>query len=216
MAKAHGPTGTLAALVGQASGYVTRNFAFQHLKAAKYFAKQAETIEQDPQNHEFGIWFEKFQCYFVGSIIMSCSALEATYSEMVVSCKLHRALLEERGKLTNRFRLLNEHVAGSPVVLGRPPGQHLEAILALRDFMVHPEPGSDLDPGKHTKVVRLIKKMPNGGSEIESQLFKNEVTVYRYYTCRCSNWVVATAQEFITEILQKTGQDKKAAMFSSA
>jgi hypothetical protein len=50
MPKTHFPTGTFGAPGMQAAGYVTRHFALQHFKAAKYFAKQTEIIERDPRN----------------------------------------------------------------------------------------------------------------------------------------------------------------------
>ena len=116
---------------------------------------------------------------------MSCSAMEAAYSETVLTCKLDRDLLKDRVSLLEKLRLLNRRLPGLPVILGKPPGQHLCAILLLRDFMVHPEPGSDIEPGKHMNVINLIKKIHS--SLIESRFFQGEDTVKRYYTHECSN-----------------------------
>jgi hypothetical protein len=195
------------AVTGEASGYVTRTLALQHLKAARYFARKAAEIECVAGNKEFGPWFEIFGSYFVGSVILACSSLEALYSETVHACNLHQSLPEAQHRsILDNFRSLNKSFPGS-VVLGRAPGQHLSAILELRHVMVHPEPGSDKDPGKHAEAVSNIRNAWK--EQAASPFFANERTIYHLYTHKCSDWIVTTISDFAIEVLMGTGQPEK-------
>jgi hypothetical protein len=201
------------AVTAEASGYVTRTFALQHLKAARYFARKAAEIETFAGNKEFGPWFEIFGSYFAGSVILACSSLEALYSETVHACNLDHSLLEAKCPILDNFKILNKYFPGS-VALGRVPGQHLSAILDLRDVMVHPRPGSDKDPGKHAKVVSNIRDAWKEQSA--SPFFTNELTIYQLYAHKCSDWIVTTMNDFAIEVLRGTGQpEKKLAHFQA-
>lgn len=195
------------------TGIVTRNFALQHMKGSIYFAKRAEDIEKSGIEQGFGSWFDGFRHYFVATILLSSACIEALYSEIVVDCCLSRALLKERGRLVDRLKLLNKHLDGNPIQLGRPPGQHLRAIMKLRDSLVHPEPGSDVDPGKHKDVITEMEKVFHG--KVCSPSFAGENTVLRYFTYRVSNWATRTCQLFAVELLEATNQKKKAEQFRS-
>jgi hypothetical protein len=189
------------------SGYLTYNFASQHMKSARIFALQSKTLEEQHYGDEFGAFFEDVRSYVSSTIILSVCALEANINEQFYDrngvlkefTDTHR---ENIFNIIERQRILDKYQLGlllnkrNPLLFDKEPFESIQYLIRFRDLMVHYKPESDLD-FKYSK--NLEKKLR---TKIHVSPFPDSGAGYltmKAMSYSCAKWAVNTVLEFSKE-----------------
>ena len=182
----------------------TYNFANQHMKSARMFAKQAESIENTNQGQEFGPFFEEIRTLVSSTVIMSVCALEANINEHLMQGKaLSKNFSDDQktsilGKI-EKLSILDKYQLGlllnnkDEFNFATEPFESLQYLIKFRNMMVHYKSESDPDLEYSKRLENKLKSKIR-----ESSFTKNSpgfLTV-RAMSYSCAKWGVNTVLKF--------------------
>lgn len=190
------------------------NFAWQHMKAATLFRDKVRELEITHASDGMGPHYEIVRSYASGCLMSTAAALEALINELFIDphCSLRPKFSDFDRQFWGRGGLemkpILDKYQEALRLLGLPPldetrtlFQDAEALIGLRNSLVHYKPTWDADqPKKATLTMYLAGKYPL------SPLLtgKNDFVSMESMSHGCCKWAVDTAFAFIRDFDART------------
>lgn len=158
-----------------ATAYITHRFSRQHLEAARHFAGFAVDAEREPnptESHK-----SVHRAYVTGAVTFSVAFLETSINEFYLQAADRDqtslkgltldqlALLaelwssiERKSSVLDKFKIALVACGAVPFQTGQDPFQSVDALIGIRNALIHyrPEPSNDL------QIHRKIEERVNG------------------------------------------------------
>lgn len=163
-----------------AIGRSRTNLALHHLFAACRFSARVGEIENQNSGQPFGAFWEEILQNSLGVATLTVAALESYANEMYFQGAILRpgltpAAAEEIAELIDRESVIRKYAialsiaAGKRLDMGSTSMQNADALIKMRNAVVHFRPEWFDESGKHEKISKLLQ------SRFEpSQFFPNE------------------------------------------
>lgn len=152
-----------------ADASVVANFAWQHLKAATTFRDQVKVLERLHCGQSLGDFFEDIRSYSSATIMSATAALEALINEHFIATNYHlRPMLTnfeadfwgrngiERTPILQKYKLALEMLKAQPLDENSATYMNADALIGLRNTLVHYKPNWDPDRQSKIKLVRCL------------------------------------------------------------
>jgi hypothetical protein len=207
---------------GSASARMRTHFNVQHMVAAAYFARS--TLEIEP-NHAAdlvdGEPYFAHRAYVTGAVLSAVASLEATINELFIDAqnpgsptfegadpRIPGLLAEEsweeiEGKSTLcKYQKALTLVKKQEFDRGAPAYQDADALIQLRNALVHYKPEWNTEQKKHRKIEDRLKGRfaPNPFTGPNDVFFPNKCLGYG-----CAEWAVNSGVTFIESLLGQLG-----------
>jgi hypothetical protein len=207
-------------ITGSALAKTRMNLALHHLFAASRFAANVVRIERLNSGQAFGPFWEEILHNSLGVATLTVAALESYANEMyfegsVLNGKVTSAAAEEIGQLVDRESILRKYSVALSVQTGRRMDygkkevQNVDALVRIRNGVVHFRPEWFGDQAEHEKLSRKLqhKFQP-------SQFLANEPLFPRSWASGSfSLWAVNSVIEFLKYYFSEIGQESPIAHF---
>ena len=144
------------------------NLALHHLFAACRFAARLQAIEQEYSGQAFGEFWEEAFHNGLGVATLTVAALECYANEMyfegsILGNTLTPAAAQELAQLVDKESVLRKYSmalavrGGKQLDFGLAPVQNVEALIKLRNSVVHFRPEWFGEGGKHEKLSKVLQ-----------------------------------------------------------
>ncbi len=189
-----------------ATGTVRRNHAVQNLKAATTFAREAGRIEKLHEGEEFSGFYEDIRSYVNGSVLMSSASLEAYFNEALSNRGEDKKFIDDIDRISviQRYNMYLRLYKLAQIPLGGPVAQNVQALIVLRNALVHPRPSIDGEEGPQTKVGKALE---NRFSRSPFLPTSEELFPMSYASYDCVRWAVVTVIDFCREFAHRLDID---------
>jgi len=180
------------------------NLGLHHLLAAGTYAAQVATVECEHDGQPLGsFWHEIFQ-NSLGVVTLSVAALECYANELwfeqaPVRPTINETAAEKISELIDRESVLDKYslalsiYKGNSLDFGCTQVQNVDALIKLRNAVVHFRPEWFGSEAKHNKLSKQLN-----GKFTPSQFFQNEPLFPRAWATRSfASWAIRSSVSFI-------------------
>jgi hypothetical protein len=197
------------------------NFAVQHLMAAARFSKMCGEIEIQNKGQPLGPFFDVQIGYVSATVLLATASLEAyinevwadgenSFPELKDGIRLNFLELIEDKPILEKFQrtLLLKGVAPFPE--GEQPYKDAQALIRLRNALVHFKPEWHDEQEQHKKIEKQLK------GKFEINPFIGENGVFFPQQCMsygCTKWAVLTVLSFVSDFCNRTPLENKYVKF---
>lgn len=144
------------------------NLALHHLFAACRFAARIGEIERQNQSQPFGSFWEEILQNSLGVAMLSvtcieCYANELCFEPSTIAPTLNPAATALVAELLDNEAILRKYSAaltlrcGAPLNFGVQPVQNADALIKLRNAVVHFRPEWREEQGRHDKLSKILQ-----------------------------------------------------------
>lgn len=151
-----------------ATGRTRMNLALHHLFAACRFAARLQAIEQEYAGQAFGAFWEEALHNALGVATLTVASLESYANEMyfegsILGSALTPAAAQELARLVDKESVLRKYSMALAVRtdkqldLGSAPVQNVDALIKLRNAVVHFRPEWFGEKDKHEKLSKVLQ-----------------------------------------------------------
>ena len=151
-----------------AIGKTRMNLGLHHLFAACRYGARIQEIEHENAGKEFGPFWEEILHNALGVATLTVASLESYANEMyfegsILKDKLSSASIDELTRLIDRESVLRKYSVALAVRtdkhfdFGSTPVQNADALIKLRNAVVHFRPEWFGEQCKHDKLSRLLQ-----------------------------------------------------------
>ncbi|MFN8470056.1 MAG: hypothetical protein U0X20_31165 [Caldilineaceae bacterium] len=195
---------------------VRRNFAVRHLSSAAYFSQLAAQIERENDGKPLGPFFDEILAHSTACVMTSVAALEAFANEMFIDhqhCfpdvdgRLFEKLWSfyEAKPLLEKFQFAMFLRHTPELNRGENPYQAVNALIELRNALVHFKPEWDSERVRHGRIAKLL----NGHFEPSRYYPGEPLFPLGWVTSNCTKWAVTSCVQFITQFEEQAGIDHR-------
>jgi len=187
------------------SAAVKSNFSGPHLSSAGLFSKRVKELEEEHKDDVFGPFFEEIRSYSMACVISSVASLEAYANEIFIDHKKYFPEIEERilikfWELYEQKSILDKYnfvlfiKKRGEFEKGESPYQDIDALIKLRNALVHFKPEWDDEQNIHRKVTSSL----SGRFEPTKFMGEHEpLFPKRWSSSGCTKWAVESVIKFI-------------------
>ena len=186
--------------------------------AAALFARNAYAVEQKSEASSGALWMEH-RSYSIGAVITSVTFLEAAINELYLEAidqnpetfGGHKRLAELMGHVWETIEeqsILAKYQIGltlaekPPFPKDQTPHQETDALIKLRNALIHYKPEWDTELEVHRKLEeRLSSRFAHNPHGTNNKAF----FPHRCLGHGCAEWSVKTAIGFYREFMQRIG-----------
>ena len=192
---------------------ITRtNLALHHLLAAGRYAAQVAIVEKENDGKPLGPFWDEILQNSLGVVTLSVAALECYANELwfenaPTQSTLNEASAEKISELIDRESVLDKYslalslYTGKSMDLGCAPVQNVDALIKLRNAVVHFRPEWFGSKGKHEKLSSKL-----AGKFLASQFLPNESIFPRAWaTGDFSRWAISSSVNFLDHFYSEAG-----------
>ena len=204
------------------TGRTRTNLALHHLFAACRFSARVKEIESANAGQPFAAFWEEILQNSLGVAVLTVAALESYANEMyfegsILKQGLNAAAAAELAEIIDRESILTKYSlalsisAGKKLDLGLSVTQNVDALIKLRNAVVHFRPEWFDEQDKHEKLsIRLHNKFK------PSTFLPNELVFPRAWASHSFNvWALKTTVEFIDHFHSEAGTPSVLAQFKT-
>lgn len=203
----------LPSLVGQGVIRQRSAFAVQHLMAAARFSRMCGEIEIENSGKSFGSFFDEEISCVSATVMLATASIEANINEYFsdidknfpeLSEKIRESAftLIEKKSILDKYQYALNFKGKSKMPTGAQPYQDANALIRLRNTLVHFKPEWHDEQDEHKKLEKqLIGKF-------EINHFVAEGSVFFPLQCisyGCTQWAVKSALKFMEEFSELSG-----------
>lgn len=186
------------------TGKSRTNLALHHLLAAGRYAAQVSIVEQENHGKPLGPFWDEILQNSLGVVTLSVAALECYANELWFEYAparpgMNEIAAEKISELIDRESVLSKYslafslYTGKPLDRGCKPVQNVDALIKLRNGVVHFRPEWVDSQAKHEK---LSKQLNNRFAS--SQFFPNEPLFPRAWaTGDFARWAIRSTVGFL-------------------
>lgn len=193
------------------------NFAVQHLMAAARFSRKCGEIENQNNGQPLGPFYDVEIGYVSATILLATASLESyinevwadgekSFPELTESIRLHLLELIEDKPILEKFHRTLMVKGVEPFSKGAQPYQDAQALIRLRNALVHFKPEWHDEQEQHKKLEKLLI------GKFEINPFIGENSVFFPQQCMsygCTKWAVFTAKDFVADFCYRTQLESK-------
>jgi hypothetical protein len=188
-------------------------FAVQHLMAAARFSRMCGDIEFENAGKPLGNFFDVEIACVSATIMLATASLESNineyFSEMETSFpdlskSLREVLFEliEKKSILEKYQYALKFKGKSKFPTGEPPYQNVNALIRLRNALVHFKPEWHDEQEEHKKIERqLAGKFPINPFIGENGVFFPQQCI----SYGCTQWAVTSALRFMENFCDLSG-----------
>lgn len=193
------------------------NLALHHLLGAARFARQASQVEQANAGRPFGPFFEELIHLATAAVTLSVASLEAFANELFAdgtkrfpsySSEVLDAIwmLAEQRPFMEKYDLALTLNGVAPFDKGTPVYQNVDALVHLRNALIHFKPEWDDAQVKHKKLsARLQSKFaPSPFLPAHEPLFPRGCMSHG-----CAEWAVKSVADFLADFQLRLKMEAK-------
>jgi hypothetical protein len=196
---------------------VRANFSLHHLLGAFAFSRRIGELEAANAGQPLGAFFEEMK-WLSSSCVLNCVAgLESYINEVFADRSQHFAdvkpeiieklweLSETKAKVLEKFDLALMLRSKPKLNTGARPTQDIQALVSLRNALVHFKPEWDDKQTDHEKLSRLLanKFKPNQHFGPHEPFFPK-----RWISHGCSQWATSSSVAFLEAFERDSGIKK--------
>ncbi|MFZ3209127.1 MAG: hypothetical protein WA140_09880 [Geobacteraceae bacterium] len=198
------------------------NLALHHLFAACRFASQIEQIERENSGQPFGSFWEEILHNSLGVATLTVASMESYANEMyfegsIIIPSLNPAIAQEIAEIIDTQNILRKYSialsmrAGKRLDFGVPQVQNADALIKLRNAVVHFRPEWSGEQGKHDKLSKILMH-----KFAHSALFQGEPMFPRAWASHSfAVWALSTTVEFLEYFYHEAGVEYPLLKFKS-
>jgi hypothetical protein len=197
---------------------VIANFALQHLTAATIFRDHVIALETQHVGEPIGPFYDELRSYASACIMSAAASLEALINEFFLA---HGSSL--RDKLTDfeqefwdpkkgiegerpleKYQIALDKLGASRFVRDKPPYIDADALIELRNALVHHKPTWDPARKRRVRLDQLL------AGRFEVSPFKEssgDLVSIKCMSAGCARWAVETVFAFMHEFIARTDLD---------
>lgn len=203
---------TMPAMVVNAVGVTRMHFTGQHLMAAAAFSRRVGEVEQAHVGEQFGPFFDEILWNASACIMLSTAAIESYLNELIADRAKHFTMLQgelldsfwanhERASLLDKFDLALMLRGEAPLDRGAEPTESMNALVTLRNELVHFKPEWSDESRVHARVSRKL------ASKVQPSPFLpgEELFPRAWATHSCTKWAVESAVAFGSHVKTRFG-----------
>jgi len=204
---------TLATLSSTAELRQRENFAVQHMLAAARFARACHRIEQEHAGKPLGSFFGEIRAFVSAGVLSVVASMEANLNELLAdkprfgSGLTERAFEEvwrdaERRSLLDKYQFVLVLLGHNEVPRGDALFQNADALVRMRNALVHFHPEWHDQKGKHQTVSERL------GNRFQPSPFISGNAPMFPMKCMCHScldWAVTTGRDFMQEFSSRSG-----------
>jgi hypothetical protein len=192
------------------------NLALHHLFAACRFSARVGEIESANAGQSFGPFWEEILQNSLGVTALTVAALESYANEMyfegaVLKPGLNAAAAVELAEVVDRESIIRKYAIALSISVGKrlnvgiAPTQNADALIRLRNAVVHFRPEWFDDQDKHEKLSEVLQN-----KFVPSLFLPNEPIFPRAWASHSFTvWALRTTVEFIDHFHAEAGLDSK-------
>jgi hypothetical protein len=150
------------------TGRTRMNLGIHHLLAAGRMAAQVSAVERDHRDQQFGEFWDEILQFGLGVVTLSASSIESYANELyfegsAISPPLNDKAGSELADLVDREPILRKFSmalairSGKDLDFGIAPVQNADALIKLRNAVVHFRPEWFSSQEKHDKLSRVLQ-----------------------------------------------------------
>ena len=182
-------------------------FAVQHIMAASRFSRMCGEIEIANRNNPLGEFFDQQIACVSATVMLAIASLESNINEYLSEPDTalpnlpgnsnHSILaLIEKKPILEKYQHVLSFRGKEEYPTGKPPYQDADALVKLRNALVHFKPEWHDEQELHRKIERRLK----GRFEINPAIGENGVFFpQQCMSYGCTKWAVNTAIEFMKD-----------------
>jgi len=198
------------------------NLALHHLLAAGRYAAQIAIVEQENKGQPLGPFWDEILQNSLGVVTLSVAALECYANELwfehaPARPEMNEAAAEKISELIDRESVITKYslalslYTGKSLELGCEPVQNVDALIKLRNGVVHFRPEWFGSQAKHEKLSKQL-----GGRFVPSQFFPNEPLFPRAWaTGDFAYWAIRSTVNFLDYYYSEAGLPNPLEKFKS-
>lgn len=158
----------LANVTVTATAKTRTNLALHHLFAACRFSARVGQVEAENVGQPFGSFWEEILQNSLGVATLTVAALESYANEMyfegaILKPGLNQVAAEDLAEIVDKETILRKYAValsistGKRLDMGIAPTQNADALIRLRNAVVHFRPEWFDEPGKHEKLSKVLR-----------------------------------------------------------
>ena len=198
------------------------NLALHHLLAAGRYAAQIGIAERENGGQPLGPFWDEILQNSLGVVTLSVAALECYANELwfehaPARPDMNEAAAEKISELIDRESVLTKYSlalslhTGKSLELGCPAVQNVDALIKLRNGVVHFRPEWFGAQAKHEKLSKQLN-----GRFASSQFFPNEPLFPRAWATEdFACWAIRSTVNFIDHFYSEAGLSSPLGKFKS-
>ncbi len=196
------------------------NLGLHHLFAACRFATRLSAIEQEYAGHPFGGFWEEILHNALGVAMLTVASLESYANEMyfegsILDTALPPTAAQELAVLIDKESVLRKYSmalavrAGKKLDFGSSPAQDIDALIRLRNAVVHFRPEWFDEQNKHDKLSRLLQ------NKFEPSAFLANEPIFprAWASSSFTTWALRSTVTFLEHFYAEIGLDCPLAQF---
>ncbi len=205
---------------GSATLRTRTNLAIHHLFAACRFASRVALIERENAGQPFGEFWEEILHNALAVAALTVASIESHANEMyfegeILAPGLNPAAAAELAEIVDAEGILKKYSvalafrAGKHLDPGKPPVQNVDALIKLRNAIVHFRPEWSGEQDKHDRLSKILqyKFKP-------SEFFPNESIFPRAWASHAfCVWSLKTVVQFLEHFYSEVGVSSPIAQF---
>ena len=186
---------------------VRTNLALQHLLGAARFTRVALQVEKANAGNQFGPFFEELIHLTIAAVMLSVASLEAFANELFADStknfpSVSKELLDtvwelaEQRPFMEKYDLALKLNAAAPFDKGQQVYQNVDALVHLRNALMHFKPEWNDAQVKHKKLSSRLqnKFQPSQFLPASEPLFPKGCMSHG-----CAEWAVKSVVDFLTD-----------------
>lgn len=197
-------------------------FAVQHLMAAARFSRMCGDVEVSHKGQPLGSFFDEQIAYVSSTVLLSVASIESNINEYFSDPKKYfpevaLELLNEVLNLVESKNILEKYQMALVLKgykrfpLGESPFQEVDALIKLRNALVHFKPEWHDEQELHKKIESRLK----GRFEINPFIGQNGVFFpQQCMSYGCTKWAVKTALLFMENFSKRAGLPNRFVKFA--
>ena len=188
-------------------------FAVQHMMAAARFSRMCGDIEIQHKGESLGSFFDEQITYVSATVLLATASLESNINEYFSDPNAHFPeinkrvfdeilVLIEKESILDKYQLALVLKGEEKFVKARSPFQDTEALIKLRNGLVHFKPEWHDEQNLHKKIEYRLK------GRFEINPFIGRTGVFFPQQCMsygCTKWAVQNALGFMKEFSKRSG-----------
>lgn len=200
-----------------ATARVIANFAWQHMKAATIFRDHVIDLEEKHVGQPFGAFFEEIRSYASACYLSSAASLEALINEFYIAHEgqLRKKLGDfeeefwgnngiERKAILTKYQYALRILSLPPLETHSLPYRDIQALIGLRNSLVHYKPNWDPDRKDRGDLIELLR------GRFPLSPFIDEGADFVSMQCMssgCTRWAVSSTLAFMRDFHDRAKLD---------
>lgn len=188
------------------------NLALHHLFAACRFASRIEQVERDNSGQEFGAFWEEILHNSLGVATLTVASIESYANELyfegsIITPVLNPVAAQDIAELIDSEGILQKYSTALAVRVGKrldfgiQPVQNADALVKLRNAVVHFRPEWFDEQDKHDKLSKILQHKFK-----PSALFPNEPMFPRAWASHdFATWALRATVAFLEHFYSEAG-----------